>query len=380
MNTPDSQNLLNKISTGLICFGFLAGLFVGYGVLSGDAQGRVNLLYSLMLFAFLPVVALLLNLLMWIGNSSKGLVSSLLELPILPSRIASALMAFASTGSRKIWIFYQAQWFALSFASGSLLVYLLLLLGSDISFVWRSTLLEAPDLLPVLNLMASPWIFWPDAQPSLKLLMRSQDFRLDTLASYSLFPGQWWKFILAAQCTYNLIPRLLMLAFARNRYHRSLQESIKGDDKTKNAGASFRSNPDTVSPSLVPVVYAIDADYILLNWAIAPPFCLQSIEKKLGESRKTLEIDLLNDSAETHATLASETVVVLVKSWEPPLAELGDYLLDIPLANTNSLRYLLPLDWTERQLVSIRSDHLDEWRRFCGTLAGWQLLQLERSE
>jgi hypothetical protein len=67
------------------------------------------------------------------------------------------------------------------------------------------------------------------------------------------------------------------------------------------------------------------------------------------------------------------SLVVLVKSWEPPLAELGDYLSALP---ESMQRFILPLDWDEDSVQPIREIHLHEWRRFCGTLAGWQLLQL----
>ena len=369
--------MLKKITISLICFGFLAGFLIGYGVLAGDAQGRVNLLYVLMLFTFLPVLALLLSLLLWLSGSSKGLVSGLFELPILPRQFTAEVVALAGSGSRKAWLFYQTQCVTLSFASGGVLVYLLLLLGSDISFVWRSTLLEATDLLPLLNTLAIPWLFWPEAQPGLELLQRTQDFRLSAESTNVPVLGQWWKFILAAQCTYNLLPRTLMLLFTRYRY---VQQVANHSRQATSRQTSPRLNTGQDDRSLVPIVYSVTAPYVLLNWANAPAVCEQAMSSRLGAPGNTVLVDPL--SVPGQGELQSHAVVVLVKSWEPPLAELGDYLLALPEAGSRSRessRYLLPMDWTEQQVTPTRSNHLDEWRRFCSTLSGWQLLQLEGS-
>lgn len=375
MKTTDSQQILKKITLSLICLGFLVGFLVGYGVLSGDAQGRVNLLYVLMLFAFLPVLALLLSLLLWLSGSGKGLLSGLFELPVLPRQFATEIMALAGTGSRKAWLLYQTQCITLSFASGGLLIYFLLLLGSDISFVWRSTLLQATDLLPLLNTLALPWWFWPEAQPGLELLQQTQDFRLSAQSTETPVPGRWWKFILAAQCTYNLLPRTLMLLLTRHGY---LRQTANYASQTANGRVPQRLNTDRDDRTLVPIVYSAATPYVLLNWANAPEVCQQFVASRLGVPDKTLAVDPLLTPGQGESELLSHALVVLVKSWEPPLAELGDYLLALPGSGPGAARrYLLPLDWTEQHLVPTRPNHLDEWRRFCSTLPGWQLLQLE---
>ena len=323
------------------------------------------------------MLALLLSLLLWLRGSGKGLVSGLFELPVLPRHFAAEVMALAGTGSSKAWLLYQTQCVTLSFAGGGVLVYFLLLLGSDISFVWRSTLLEATDLLPLLNTLALPWLFWPEAQPGLELLQQTQDFRLGSQSTNAAVPGQWWKFILAAQCTYNLLPRTLMLVLTRYRY---LKLTANYASQAANEQASSRLNTDQDERPLVSVVYSAVTPYVLLNWASAPALCQQSVSTRLGVPRNTLAVDPLAVPGHAEAELLGHAVVVLVKSWEPPLAELGDYLLALPGSGSGAAqRYLLPLDWTEQQVVPIRPNHLDEWRRFCSTLPGWQLLQLERS-
>lgn len=373
MNTPHSQHRLKQITLSLTCLGALIGFLVGYGVLTGDAQGRVNLLYVLMLFAFLPVLALVLSLLLWLSGSGKGLVSSLLELPILPRHVAAEVVALAGSGNRKAWLFYQTQCLTLSFAGGGVLVYLLLLLGSDISFVWRSTLLEAADLLPLLKTLALPWLFWSEAQPGLELLQQTQDFRLSAQAVDAPMLGQWWKFILAAQCTYNLLPRTLMLLVSRYRY---LQQTAAPANDVINGQSSQRLNTGVDDRTPAPIIYSVVAPYVLLNWANAPALCQQSVATRLGAATSTVAVDPLAAYGSLEVEPSNQSVVVLVKSWEPPLAELGDYLLTLP---DSGPKYLLPLDWNDQQVVSTRPNHLNEWRRFCSTLPGWQLLQLEEA-
>ena len=65
-----------------------------------------------------------------------------------------------------------------------------------------------------------------------------------------------------------------------------------------------------------------------------------------------------------------ETQLLIVKGWEPPLAELSDFM-------QNGRGYLLPLDWKEDDILPLSKSHLDEWRRFIKALPNWQLLQLE---
>ena len=110
----------------------------------------------------------------------------------------------------------------------------------------------------------------------------------------------------------------------------------------------------------------------------SPDFCFEYLTGILGTPLEVRRIEPLSLLTQTEETIASplQSIMVLVKSWEPPLAELSDYLCALPEAMQ---RFILPLDWDEGKVQPIREIHLDEWRRFCGTLAGWQLLQLADS-
>lgn len=72
-------------------------------------------------------------------------------------------------------------------------------------------------------------------------------------------------------------------------------------------------------------------------------------------------------------------ILILVKAWEPPLAELGDCMqtsagfvfpVDLTLAATQS-------DKKEAVLRKPKKEHLEEWQRFIENHAEWQLFQPE---
>ena len=56
MKHDTAQPALKQLSLGLGMLGLCLGFLAAYGVLAGDDDGRVNLLFLLLLFAFLPVL------------------------------------------------------------------------------------------------------------------------------------------------------------------------------------------------------------------------------------------------------------------------------------------------------------------------------------
>jgi hypothetical protein len=329
-------------------------------------------LLLLLLFAFVPVLGLLLSIFLMVKGGGKGLAGWILEIPLWPRHLVLALSRLGLTHARKLWLFYQTQIFAVSFSVGCLLLYLLLLLGSDITFVWRSTLLEPGDLLPVLTAIGIPWRFWPEAQASLALIEQTRDFRLDSAGMPPPAVGLWWKYILATQLAYNLLPRGLMLLVARHKYrarlHRGRAQSVPDSQHQPGAAAGE-------DDSLAGLARSVTLPYTLLDWADVSPGCHERIQQRLGAAAAIHPIGPLREQAATH-TPVDHSLVVLVKSWEPPLAELADRLTDFA---SNADKLILPLDCSDTGLRQPSQAHLDEWRRFAATLAGWRVLQLETS-
>ncbi|RLA43639.1 MAG: hypothetical protein DRR06_11610 [Gammaproteobacteria bacterium] len=365
-----AQQALKQLSLGLGMLGLCLGFLAAYGVLAGDVDGRVNLLFLLLLFAFLPVSGLLLSIFLMVKGGGKGLAGWILDIPLWPRHLILALSRLGPTHGRELWLFYQTQILAVSFSVGCLLLYLLLLLGSDITFVWRSTLLEPENLLPALKVIGTPWRFWTEAQASLALIEQTRDFRLDSQGMSQPVVGLWWKYILATQLAYNLLPRSLMLLVARQKYRARLQQSrvrYARDSQPQLTSAAADEN------SLANLARSVASPYTLLDWADVSSSCYERIQQLLGDAAEIYPIGPLQHQAATHLP-GDHSLVVVVKSWEPPLAELADRLNDI---DSNADKLVLPLDWSDTGVRQPSPAHLDEWRRFAATLDDWQVLQLE---
>jgi hypothetical protein len=359
--TNPTSHMEAKITLALSFLGLLLGIFISAGVLAGDEQGRVNLLFLLLLFAFLPVVSLLLSLAL-LPLKQKGLTAFLVSLPFWPKEFLQAQVSIGSGNKRRSWLFFESQVLSLAFAAGSIIVFIALLLGTDINFVWRSTLLEATDLLPVLQLISTPWVFWNTAQPSLELLQQSQNSRI--ASSVSAYSENWWQFVLAAQLTYNLLPRAVLLVLARWYYKKEAKLSSQLEQDKTLTNKRRLAGPET----LADVAYTIPNPYQLLDWSTAPAHCKNFLTQSFGQP---IEQCLLTANTDTHSLRGSAELtsrVVLVKSWEPPLGELKDVLALVALLDPQTENFILPLDWDGTSTKSASTTHLQEWQRFAASL------------
>lgn len=362
MLTPDSK-IGSTTTVALSLLGFILGILIGTGVLSGDSQGRVNLLLLLLLFAFLPAISLVLSAMLGFFNIN-GVTAAIMNSPFWPRQLQLAQLQIGTGKPRRMWLFFQSQVFALAFATGSLVIFLILLLGTDINFVWRSTLLEATDLQPVLSLIALPWLYWQDAQPSLALLEQSQNSRMaGGPGSYS---ENWWQFVLAAQLSYNLMPRAVFLLFAGWQYRIALSKELTDSSYSK---AAASPQPQEIKPELSGIVYTLGSRYSLLDWGGAPEHCQRFITSSFGKPVSYLKVSPLESLP---GLPEQESLVVLVKSWDAPLAELGDLLAT---SSPSVEHYLLPLDWNDSSITQPLASHLEEWQRFAATLPNWKVLQ-----
>lgn len=359
----------NPNAAALSFLGVVFGVLTGFAVLQGDDLGRVNLLYLLFLFCFVPALSLVLSLSALPGRKAKGYLAALLDSPLWPATLQQEFITQKPGPAKKYWLLIQSQFLALSFAMGNLLVLLMVLLGSDINFIWRSSLLDASSLLPILKFIALPWFFWGDAQPTLALIQSTQDFRLNSEGLADLAPGLWWKYLVAAQCSYNLVPRVLLFCYARQQYSKLTANSISVPSRAKPGSAK---SPTIPKHELAAVVVTMPSPYDILQWAYAPDHCLNAIEKYFGRA----ENNYLVDHQDLNAPLQNKAnkVMVVVKAWEPPLAELHDHL-QLNLDATNVELYLFPTDWNESQLLPPSSIHVKEWRRFAATLKDCRVIQ-----
>ena len=382
MQKNEYSSALRALSVAMALIALMLGLFASVAALSGDEFGRVNLLYSLLLFALAPALGLLVTAVFFALGVRGGVAAMLIELRVTPKRFASLLVRQGDAAQRQAVLFSISQGWLFSLAAGNLFGFVLMLLTMDISFVWRSTLLDATDLLPALNFVAMPWSFWNAAQPSLEMLSQTQDFRLQGSPTNANYVGQWWRFLLAAQLCYSLIPRMLLWLIATNRLARTRKSRAQSTDLNQTIATE---NPNADIDRLADSVTEIPADSILFDFAHTPNALLSDIEARLQVATiQKPPIDFHSQLQRAENT-NTQPLVVLVRSWEPPLAELADSLLEGLTAEQRSNLFIAPIDWAsepqrKERLIEPNLAHTQEWRRFCASAVDCTHLSLNRTK
>ena len=366
----------HSVALGLIAL--TLGLLAGVAVLSGDDFGRVNLLYALSLFALLPSIGLVVTLLLLFLGRRSGIAALLIELPLAPKTLTSLLLTQRNGVRRQTALFSLSQSLVLAFATGNLLGFVLMLLATDVSFVWRSTLLDAATLFPILDTLASPWRWWQAAQPSLEMLNQTQDFRLQGASLEGNYVGQWWQYLLAAQLCYSIVPRALLWLFANNKFKRAAQLQDSEQDPSHQLAVV---TPAPESDKLAASVSEIPANAVLFDCAHTSDALLSKIEKSLRVSASYKAPTSFDFTLDGISPTSTPSFVVVVRSWEPPLAELADSILAAFTAEQRQNLFIAPIDWESNQhqgdhLIQPTVAHTQEWRRFCESALGCTHLAL----
>jgi hypothetical protein len=366
----------HSVALGLIAL--TLGLLASVAVLSGDDFGRVNLLYALSLFALLPSIGLVVTLLLLFLGRRSGIAALLIELPLAPKTLTSLLLTQRNGVRRQTALFSLSQSLVLAFATGNLLGFVLMLLATDVSFVWRSTLLDAATLFPILDTLASPWRWWQAAQPSLEMLNQTQDFRLLGASLEGNYVGQWWQYLLAAQLCYSIVPRALLWLFANNKFKRAAQLQDSEQDPSHQLAVV---TPAPESDKLAASVSEIPANAVLFDCAHTSDALLSKIEKSLRVSASVKAPTSFDFTLDGISPTSTPSFVVVVRSWEPPLAELADSILAAFTAEQRQNLFIAPIDWESNQhqgdhLIQPTVAHTQEWRRFCESALGCTHLAL----
>jgi hypothetical protein len=366
----------HSVALGLIAL--TLGLLASVAVLSGDDFGRVNLLYALSLFALLPSIGLVVTLLLLFLGRRNGIAALLIELPLAPKTLTSLLLTQRNGVRRQTALFSLSQSLVLAFATGNLLGFVLMLLATDVSFVWRSTLLDAATLFPILDTLASPWRWWQAAQPSLEMLNQTQDFRLLGASLEGNYVGQWWQYLLAAQLCYSIVPRALLWLFANNKFKRAAQLQDSEQDPSHQLAVV---TPAPESDKLAASVSEIPANAVLFDCAHTSDALLSKIEKSLRVSASYKAPTSFDFTLDGISPTSTPSFVVVVRSWEPPLAELADSILAAFTAEQRQNLFIAPIDWESNQhqgdhLIQPTVAHTQEWRRFCESALGCTHLAL----
>ncbi|MFC3093209.1 DUF2868 domain-containing protein [Alteromonas sediminis] len=353
-----------RTSKSIVLSGFCIGLFLSVGVLSGDPQGRVNLLYLLAIFMLIPALGAGLSALSLLSASGLNLARLLLLIPLWTPSQKQFLHTLRQHQLDKYWCFVQSQMAGLAYAFATLLAFLVLLLFTDMHFVWRSTLLSAEQLHPVLVAIATPWWFWEAAQPSYALLQATQDSRLAADYADAHAYAQWWPFVFAILIVYSFSLRVILWGVGRWCLSRQLRQ-INREQQFVSDERDLTQTHDTLSEIHENSVEILPTDYWLANWG---RFDQSGIATLSLQPKSVIQVNAHTQPEDLPAECRTMKQLLLVKAWEPPLGELADYM--------NQFKgWVLPVDSKQGRLCPPKHAHLQEWQRFVYEQQGWALYQ-----
>jgi len=356
--------LCAHFSRALIVVIFIFGLLTASTIMAGDELGRVNLIHYVLFFCLFPLFSLILLLVGAVSTSPKHfyLTNCLIALPLWPRSWVAALAQLKQQQLFAPWLRFVSQALGLAFSLGCLTAFLFVLLFSDIAFVWRSTLLSAEQIYPVLKAIAWPWQIVDSAQPLKALLVQTQELRFGANANHNVDYGRWWAFLLMAQIVYAVMPRLVTTGIAAFK----LRSAMINQTRAHNQPAPL-INKTPAKPILEPIRTNLPTldNYNVVCWLSLDTKMLGQAIERFPVPKNIYQAGFHGEDEQT-AIDDNTTQLVLVAAWEPPLGELKDFL-------AHGHGVIMPLDFNQAQWQSIAPHYLDEWRRFTQSLDGWQL-------
>lgn len=371
-----------RLSSLFVVSGLILGVVTMTGLLYYDGGQRINLTALLafaglqFLLAMITIVQALVKwqpwhrVLQWFRLDDR-------QSPLKP--LTPAMMArVAHTGG-------------LCFGLAGVTTLLVLVVIQDLAFGWSTTLSTgAEGYHRLLTIVAEPWKeLWPAAKPDLALVESTRFFRAGT-GSGLTEPGrwgQWWPFVSMVWLFYIVMPRLAGLILAQMQLHFGARRALADHPgmvaltyrletpavDTGNINHDAADSPDeNTAAQCRPLPYS----QVLVYWAGSDdpelPDSLSAghlLTERAG-GKYSLEDDL--KTIERCAVLLNKqpepAVTLVVRAWEPPIAELSDFIDQarhhwprktrialLPLANDHAHP-------TSPQLTNHRQ--LKQWLRF----------------
>ncbi len=404
-----TADALRWISAALVLAGLFFGATAAWGALSFQPQGRINVVAVLALLVLLPTLLLVFALLNalparlrralpLIGAEREGgglLQPARWALRALPQSARESLDAVFARGVSverlaapiQRWLLLSAsQGAAVAFQVGALSAAIALVVFSDLSFGWSTTLrVEPATAHGIASALATPWAaLWPDAVPSLALVEQTRFFRIASKPSPALDPelfGQWWRFVVAALVVYGLIPRVVFFAVASVRLRASLtratidapgargllermrdplvelghvgrDEAIAGVGLGADETIPLDSSPWPDAPVVVSWSEAIESSPGL---AAQLNVANEGILAAGGRLAAAADLEAAARAAE-RARADDRDVAVVVRGFEPPVLEVVDFLVELRRRLGDGRTIVVGLTQAD-------DDHARVWRR-----------------
>ncbi len=382
---------LNEGTVGVLAGGasFVFGFLAMVGFLFAHGQGMVNVLWFFAIFVCLQV-------LFWLVSAVTLVLVLMGGTPASMNLNPARWMLARSVPGRRHWREFQdviqlvflryGQGMGVGFLLGCLSAFVLVLALNDFTFIWSSTFnLSDEVMLAGADTVAAPWARWlPVATVDAEIVAQSRyyptggKFSTEQLRSMH----SWWPLLLAAMVCYCLLPRLLLWLLARYLYRRRITANFlhyPGVDlvlrrmsqppiRTQGSGASAGAGTDSVTGEAA--VELPQEGVLLVNWSDA----ISAKELGLFTELQGLGADNMvaagltfsqDQDALARARQSEVTLVILVvKSWEPPMADLADFIAEL-VSYASCLVFLRPLDGED-----IPSDRIEDWKRFSSDVPG----------
>jgi hypothetical protein len=368
---------LRLAALALAAAGFAIGALAAAGALSYQPLGRINAVAVLALLVGLPGLFLglaLLNalptrvrrLVPWIGSEPDGgglLQPARWALRALPQRTRERLET--AWGRGRAWERITEplrRWLLLSISQGAgvalqlgaLAATLALVVFSDLSFGWSTTLdVDARSVRRFTDALSIPWAgLLPAARPSPELVEATRFFRIaggpDPAVPLETFGG-WWPFVVMTLAVYGLLPRVIFFAVAGAQLQRALRRafleapgSARALDRLDSPFLETTADHDenevggAASPSREAAGVDLPSRAVMVNWAEALAqagagqlTCAPVASFDAGGPRSPAEDTQVAGLAAAAAVERDVPIVLAVRGFEPPLAEVFDFLREL---------------------------------------------------
>lgn len=381
-----------RVTAGFVTAGALLGVIAMSGLLYYDGGQQINVTVILSFILLQLLLALYTAVQGVAGWQPWAVVTGALlrrrpeQAPASPLRpLLGALMA------------RTAQLSGLVFGVTGLITLLVSVVIQDLAFGWTTTLDTSADAwLQVVSWVSSPWSAWlPAASPSLQLVEETRFFRLASGGGVidSARWGAWWPFIAMAWLTWVILPRLLLLGVAVIDLRRKSRRALKRhpgyqallwrmETPAVDTGAETADGgqlPDHHQAVTVPV----PTTSLMVSWAGATangllPATSLPLARAGGNQTLQADRDTLGQLSERRAE-DDEPLLLVTRSWEPPTAELADFLEEAEDYLPGRRIVLLPV--AQDPILRPDDQKLGQWLRFAERIGnGVQVAAVEPME
>ncbi len=384
---PVKDHWLSEASVAVM--GRVLALFFGFSGMAAflltSGRGLVNVFMFMLLFVVIQFLLCLVAAVVMVLTVGTGRAP--VALPINPARLLVArafpdrrYLREAQSVVRLLFLRYGQELGAI-FTLGAIAAFFVVLALSDFTFVWGSTFQLSDSLVEdITAALATPWSAWlPQATVSSELIFATRFHPAIT----SLNPGNiadmrgWWPFLIMSMLCYALLPRLLLWALSRHLYGRQMRSAairLPGSERVlaRMKAPLVRTQGEGEEESLHPPVMGsvpLDPGLLLLNWANAlTPEDVARFDEFAAVADGNIVNAGLGPVPQELERLTARfgkpplQLYVAAKSWEPPMADLADFLANFASVPRCTI-FLVPLP---RKPVS--AGKLGDWQVFARAL------------